>query len=87
MSEEKEKKAYPFALVGFFVTDKPIEETFRKDVTPEKLEELQELLRKTIFEEGVDIAIAPFVVPPDQVNDALNQLAEVVFNPENKEDA
>lgn len=82
---EEEKKAYPFALVGFFVSEKPIEEVFRKDVTPEELEKLQEFLRKTIFAENVDIAIAPFVVPPDQVNDALNQLAEVVFNPENKE--
>ncbi len=83
MSEER--KAYPFALVGFFVSDKPIEECFRKDVTPEELEKLQELLKKTIFAEDVDIAIAPFVVPPDQVNDALNQLAEVVFNPEDNQ--
>ncbi|RMD46409.1 MAG: hypothetical protein D6834_02510 [Aquificota bacterium] len=84
---EEEKKAYPFALVGFFVSEKEIEDVFRRDVTPEELENLQQLLKDTIFEKDVDIAIAPFVVPPDQVNDALNQLAEVVFNPENKEDA
>ncbi|WP_457640045.1 hypothetical protein [Persephonella sp.] len=79
MSEEK--KAYPFALVGFFVTDKNISDVFRADVTPDELEQLRELLKKLIFTEGVDVAIAPFVVPPDQVNDALNQLAEAVFSP------
>ncbi len=81
----EETKAYPFALVGFFVTDKDVNEVFRQDVTPEELEQLQELLRKTIFVKDVEIAIAPFVVPPDQVNDALNQLAEVIFSQEGKE--
>jgi hypothetical protein len=80
MSEEK--KAYPFALVGFFVTEKNINDAFRTDVTPEELEQIRELLKKLIFAEGVDVAIAPFVVPPDQVNDALQQLAEVVFTPQ-----
>ncbi|RMA96055.1 hypothetical protein [Hydrogenothermus marinus] len=84
---EEERKAYPFALVGFFVSEKPIEEIFRKDVTPEELEKLQQLLKDTIFTEDVDIAIAPYVVPPDQVNDALNNLANIVFNPEEKMDA
>jgi hypothetical protein len=78
----EETKAYPFALVGFFVTDKDISEVFRENVTPEELEQLQELLKKTIFSEDVEIAIAPFVVPPDQVNDALNQLADVIFSQE-----
>ncbi|NPA54071.1 MAG: hypothetical protein GXO21_05320 [Aquificae bacterium] len=80
-----ETKAYPFALVGFFVTDKDISEAFRQDVTPEELEQLQELLKKTIFTDDVEIAIAPFVVPPDQVNDALNQLADVIFSQEDKQ--
>ncbi len=81
----EETKAYPFALVGFFVTDKDISEVFRQDVTPEELEQLQELLKKTIFVDDVEIAIAPFVVPPDQVNDALNQLADVIFSQEDKQ--
>lgn len=85
MSEEK--KAYPFALVGFFVTDKSIEDTFRKDVTPEEIEKVQKLLKETIFTEGVDIAIAPFVVPPDQVDGALKELADIVFDPNEKTDA
>ncbi|MBK3331921.1 hypothetical protein GWK41_02415 [Persephonella atlantica] len=79
MSEEK--KAYPFALVGFFVTEKNVSDVFRTDVSPEQLEEIRELIKKLIFVEGVDVAIAPFVVPPDQVNDALQQLAEAVFSP------
>ncbi|NPA17471.1 hypothetical protein [Persephonella sp.] len=83
MSEEK--KAYPFALVGFFVTDKNVSDAFRTDVTPDELEQLRELLKKLIFVEGVDVAIAPFVVPPDQVDDALNQLAEAVFTPPEEE--
>lgn len=80
--ENQETKAYPFALVGFFVTDKDVKDVFRQNITPEELEKLQELLKKTIFNEGVDIAISPFLVPPDQVNDALNQLADVIFSKE-----
>ncbi len=80
--ENQETKAYPFALVGFFVTDKEVKDVFRQNITPEELEKLQELLKKTIFKEGVDIAISPFIVPPDQVDDALNQLAEVIFSKE-----
>lgn len=81
MSSE-EKKAYPFALVGFFVTEKDVNDVFRTDVTPEELEKIRELIQKLIFVGGVDVAIAPFIVPPDQVNDALQQLADAIFNPE-----
>lgn len=84
MSEEK--KAYPFALVGFFITDKEVGDAFRTDTTPDELEQLQELLKKLIFVEGVDITITPFVVPPDQVDNALKQLAEVVFTPREGEE-
>jgi len=80
-----EKKAYPFAIVGFFVTDKEATQSFRKDVTPEDVEQIKNLLKKLIFVEGVDIAVAPFVVPPEQVNDALHELAEIVFSPEEKD--
>lgn len=44
----EETKAYPFALVGFFVTDKDVNEAFRQNVTPEELEKLQELLKNNI---------------------------------------
>ncbi|NPA12401.1 MAG: hypothetical protein GXO45_00275 [Aquificae bacterium] len=76
-----EKKAYPFALVGFFVSDRDINETFRHDVSPEEIEKVRQLIKELFFTEGVDVAIAPFLVPPDQVEDALNELAEVVFTP------
>ncbi|WP_457621067.1 hypothetical protein [Persephonella sp.] len=81
----EETKAYPFALVGFFITDKDVNEAFRQNVTPEELEKLQEVLKKTIFNEDVDVAIAPFVVPPDQVNDALQQLADAIFSQEEEQ--
>ncbi|WP_293445556.1 hypothetical protein [Persephonella sp.] len=82
---EGEKKAYPFAIVGFFVSDKEATESFRKDVSPEDVEQIKNLLKKLIFVEGVDLAIAPFVVPPDQVNDALHELAGIIFSPEEKD--
>lgn len=86
--EEKnplELKAYPFAFVGFFVTDKPPSESFREDLSVEELEEIQELIKKYIFKEGTEIVMAPFVVPPDQVDEALRQLADQVFNGEEEE--
>ncbi len=82
---EEEKKAYPFALVGFFVTDKPVEEAFKEDIQPEDLERIQEMIKEVIFKEGVDLAIAPFVVPPDQVDDALHQLADAIFGGEQED--
>ncbi len=84
MSAE-ERKAYPFAIVGFFVTDKPVNEAFNEDVSPEEIEEIQEMIKKVIFKEDVDLAIAPFVVPPDQVHDALQQLGEALFGGEQED--
>ncbi len=81
MSAE-ERKAYPFAIVGFFVTDKPVEESFKEDINPDDIEKIQEMIKEIIFKEGVDLAIAPFVVPPDQVNEALQQLGEALFGGE-----
>jgi len=75
-----ELKAYPFAIVGFFITDKEPQNSFREELSAEEMEKIQELIKKYIFKEGVELVIAPFVVPPDQVNDALNQLANQVFN-------
>ena len=86
--EEKnplELKAYPFALVGFFITDKSPQESFREELSVEEMEKIQELIKKYVFKEGVDIVIAPFLVPPDQVDETLRQLAEQVFRGENEE--
>ena len=85
MSAE-ERKAYPFAIVGFFVTDKPVDEAFKEDINPDDIEKIQEMIKGVIFKEGVDLAIAPFVVPPDQVHEALQQLGEALFGGEQEDD-
>ena len=80
-----ELKAYPFAVVGFFITDKAPKDSFREELSVEEMEEIQNLIKKYIFKENVDIIIAPFVVPPDQVDDTLKQLAEQIFSGNNGE--
>jgi len=79
-----EKKAYAFVLPGFFVTDHSPEEVFKEDIKPEELEKIQELIKKVIFRDDIDIdiVIAPFLVPPDQAHDALEQLGQAVFGGE-----
>ena len=77
--EEERFVAVPFALVGIFVTDKPVEESIRTDLTPEELEKLQELLARFLFKEGVRVAIYPSVVPPDQAEDAVREFEELIF--------
>ncbi len=77
--EEQRFMAVPFALVGIFVTDKPVEESIRTDMTPEELEKFQELLARFLFKEGVRVAIYPSVVPPEQAQDAVNELEQLIF--------
>jgi len=77
--EEQRYVAVPFALVGFFVTDRDVEESIRTDMTPEELEKLQELLAKFLFKEGVRVAIYPSVVPPEQAGDAVKELENLIF--------
>jgi len=83
MSEDK--KAYPFAVVGFFITDKDIDDVFRKELTPEEIEQLERMITKVFFAKGVDVVIAPSIIPPDQVNNVLSQLAHAVFFPSEEE--
>lgn len=80
--EEKPSYAVPFSLVGFFITDKPIEESIRSDLTPEELEYLQDILRKFLFTEGVRVAIYPSVVPPDQAMEAIEEMEDGFFQDE-----
>lgn len=77
--EEERFVAVPFALVGIFVTDRPIEESIRTDMTPEELEKLQELIARFLFKEGVRVAIYPSVVPPEQAEDAVREFEELIF--------
>ncbi|WP_029551820.1 hypothetical protein [Thermocrinis jamiesonii] len=79
---EERTYAVPFALVGFFLTSKPVEESIRDDVTPEELEKLQEIIQRMLFTEGVQVAIYPSVVPPDQAEDAVEELEDLIFGEE-----
>lgn len=79
---EEQTYAVPFALVGFFLTSKPVEESIRDDVTPEELEKLQEIIQRMLFTEGVQVAIYPSVVPPDQAEDAVEELEDLIFGEE-----
>jgi hypothetical protein len=79
---EEQTYAVPFALVGFFLTSKPIEESIRNDVAPEELEKLQEIISKLLFTEGVQVALYPSVVPPDQAEEAVDELEDMIFGEE-----
>ncbi len=80
--EEQRFVAVPFALVGFFVTDRDVEESIRTDMTPEELEKFQELVARYLFKEGVRVAIYPSVVPPEQAEEAVNELEKLIFGEE-----
>ncbi|EDP76063.1 hypothetical protein [Hydrogenivirga sp. 128-5-R1-1] len=79
---EEQYVAVPFALVGFFVTDKEVEESIRDDLTPEELEKLQDLIAKFLFKEGVRVALYPSVVPPEQADEAVKELENMIFGEE-----
>jgi hypothetical protein len=79
---EEQTYAVPFALVGFFLTSKPIEESIRNDVTPEELEKLQEIISRLLFTEGVRVALCPSVVPPDQAKKAVDEFKDMIFGEE-----
>lgn len=74
-----ERKAYAFVFGGFFITDKEPNDIFREDVTAEDMEEIEKLVRAKLFKEGVDVALAPSIVPPNQANELLNQFGNVIF--------
>ncbi|WP_028950486.1 hypothetical protein [Sulfurihydrogenibium subterraneum] len=74
-----EKKAYAFVFAGFFITEKNPQEIFREDVTAQDMEEIEKLIREKLFKPGVDVALAPSIVPPHQANDLLNEFGNVIF--------
>ncbi len=83
MAEEKNTVAVPFALVGFFATDKPIEEVINTDLSTEELEEIQQYLAKKLFKDpNVVVAIYPAIVPPEQAQEAIAELENFLFNEE-----
>ncbi|RMH80174.1 MAG: hypothetical protein D6674_05165 [Acidobacteria bacterium] len=82
---EEQVYAVPFSLVGFFFTSKSVEESIRGDLSPEELEKLQEIICKFLFTENVQVAIYPSVVPPDQAEDAVEELEDMIFGEEEGE--
>ena len=79
---EEQYVAVPFSLVGFFVTNRSVEESIRNDLTPEEMEKLQDLIAKFLFKEGVRVALYPSVVPPDQAEEAVSELENLIFGEE-----
>lgn len=75
-----EKKAYAFVFAGFFITDKEPLEVFREDVTAQDMEEIEKLVKEKLFKPGVDIALAPSIVPPNQANDLLHEFGNIIFS-------
>ncbi len=83
MANEKETVAIPFALVGFFATDKSIEEVLRTNLSVEELEEIQNFLAQKLFKDpNVAVAIFPALVPPEQATEAAKELETFLFNEE-----
>jgi len=83
MANEKDLVAIPFALVGFFATDKPIEEVINTNLSPEELEEIQTFLAGKLFKDpNVVVAIYPAIVPPEQASEALKELENYLFSEE-----
>jgi len=89
--EEKnplELRAYPFAVVGFFVSDKEPSEILNMEIDINKMEKLQELIKEIFFKEGadIDISVLPSIVPPEKVDEALQELANIIFSVEEEEE-
>ncbi len=82
---EEQYVAVPFSMVGFFVTNKPVEESIRDDLTPEEMEKLQDIIARFLFKEGVRVALYPSVVPPDQAEEAVSELENMIFGEEEEE--
>lgn len=75
-----EKKAYAFVFAGFFITEKDPQEIFNENVTAEDMEQIENLIREKLFKPGVDVALAPSIVPPHQANELLNEFGKVIFS-------
>jgi hypothetical protein len=76
-----ELKAFPFVIAGFFVSDRSPDEVLNIEVDEEKLMELEKLIKETFFKDkNLDIRIFPYIVPPDKTEDALNDLANIIFS-------
>lgn len=77
--------AVPFSIVGLFLTNKDVEQSIREEISPEELEKLQEIVAKMLFTSGVNVALYPGVVPPDQAVEAVNELENLIMGEEEEE--
>ncbi|WP_297890344.1 hypothetical protein [Sulfurihydrogenibium sp.] len=75
-----EKKAYAFVFAGFFITEKDPQEIFNENVTAEDMQQIEDLIKEKLFKPGVDVALAPSVVPPHQANELLQEFGRVIFS-------
>jgi hypothetical protein len=74
-----EKKAYAFVFAGFFITNQDPQDIFNENVTAQDMEEIENLIKTKLFKPGVDVALAPSIVPPHQANELLNEFSKVIF--------
>jgi hypothetical protein len=74
-----EKRAYAFVFAGFFITDKDPQEVFNENLTAEDMEEIERLVKEKLFKPGVEVALAPSIVPPHQANELLQEFGNVIF--------
>ncbi|MFN3813271.1 MAG: hypothetical protein ACK4SM_01430 [Aquificaceae bacterium] len=82
---EEQMYAVPFSLVGFFFTSKSAEESIRSDLTPGEMEKLQDMLARFLFTEDIKVTLYPSVVPPDQAEEALEELEDMIFGESEEE--
>lgn len=75
-----EKKAYAFVFAGFFITEKDPQEIFNENVTAEDMQQIEDLIKEKLFKPGVDVALAPSIVPPHQANELLQEFGRVIFS-------
>ena len=79
MEGNQRYSAVPFSLVGFFLTEGNPEDSIRKDVTPEEMEKLQDLIARFLFDGNVRVVLYPMVVPPEQSQEAIEEFEKLIF--------
>lgn len=75
-----EKRAYAFVFAGFFITEREPLDALREDVTAQDMEEIEKLVKEKLFKPGVDITLAPSIVPPNQANELLQEFGDIIFS-------
>ncbi len=82
LEQQDDYYAVPFSIVGFFLTNKDVEQSIREEIEPEELEKLQDIIAKMLFSSGIKVVLYPGVVPPDQAVEAVNELEDLIMGGE-----